>query len=84
MHRCELDAASGQRSRLAAVAAEQRALQGVLAQQAEACHHGVLAELWRRTRSVAPPEVWAALAGFLLSTLLHRLAHWHQARPARR
>ena len=41
-----------------------------------------LAELWRRTRGIAPSEVWAALGGFLLSTLLHRVAHWHQARCA--
>ncbi len=33
-------------------------------------------ELWAQTRSLAPPEVWAALGGFMLSTLLHWLARW--------
>ena len=36
------------------------------------------AEVWSQAKSLAPPEVWAALGGFLLSSALHALARWYK------
>ena len=44
------------------------------------CRCCCCAEVWSQAADLAPPEVWAALGGFLLSSALHALARWYQVR----